>query len=74
MDQTMSADEFRRNGHAMIEWIASYYERVETLPVLSRVEPGETRELLPPDAPEQPETFDEIMEDLYLLIFVIVTG
>lgn len=73
MDQTMSADEFRRNGHAMVEWIASYYERVATLPVLSRVEPGEIRALLPADAPEQAETFDEIMEDVDRIIMPGIT-
>ena len=31
----MSNDEFRRAGHDLIDWIADYWERVETLPVLS---------------------------------------
>ena len=39
----MSADEFRRQGRAVVDWIADYYERIESLPVLSQVEPGEIR-------------------------------
>ena len=36
----MSADEFRRHGHELVEWIAGYYERIEDFPVLAQVEPG----------------------------------
>ena len=37
----MDADAFRRHGHALVDWIADYYERVEQFPVLARVKPGE---------------------------------
>ncbi len=65
-DQTyhMSADEFRRQGKAVIDWIADYYERVETLPVLSQVQPGEIRAKLPDKAPQSGEPFDTIMADM----------
>ncbi|HDZ89054.1 MAG TPA: aspartate aminotransferase family protein, partial [Deltaproteobacteria bacterium] len=39
----MSPDDFRRCGRAVVDWIADYYEKVESLPVLSRVEPGQIR-------------------------------
>ena len=39
----MPVEEFRRNGHALIDWIADYYQRVESFPVLSEVKPGEVR-------------------------------
>jgi len=29
----MDGDEFRRLGHALVEWIADYRERLETRPV-----------------------------------------
>ena len=32
----MTAEEFRRHGKEVVDWIADYYERVETLPVLSQ--------------------------------------
>ena len=41
-------EEFRRRGHALIDWIADYQARIESLPVLSRVRPGEIRAKLPP--------------------------
>ena len=56
-DFHMTPDEFRRQGRAVVDWIADYYERVESLPVLSRVEPGRIRESLPSSPPERGEPF-----------------
>ena len=36
----MTPEEFRRWGHAVVDWIADYWQRVEALPVLSRVAAG----------------------------------
>ena len=33
----MSTDDLRRHGHELVDWIADYLDRVETLPVGSRV-------------------------------------
>ncbi len=60
----MSPDEFRRWGRAVVDWIADYYERVETLPVLSRAEPGQVRAALPPHPPERGEPFDAMLADV----------
>src|SRR5262245_53519461 len=64
----MSPDDFRRHGHAVIDWIADYYSRIESFPVLSRVKPGEIRASLPPRAPSRGEEFDAILEDVEKLI------
>ena len=45
-DQTsyhMTPDEFRQYGRAVIDWIADYYQAIESFPVLSPVEPGQIR-------------------------------
>ena len=34
-DYHMSTDDFRRCGHAVVDWIADYHEQIEALPVLS---------------------------------------
>jgi aromatic-L-amino-acid decarboxylase len=60
----MTPDEFRRHGHAVIDWIADYYERIESFPVLSPVAPGQIRAALPPHPPEQGEGFAGILADL----------
>ena len=42
----MGPEEFRQAGREVIDWIADYLERVEQLPVLSQVKPGEIRQRL----------------------------
>jgi aromatic-L-amino-acid decarboxylase len=60
----MTPDEFRRRGHEVVEWVASYMERVGELPIAPAVKPGEIRAKLPPQAPEEPEPFEALMRDL----------
>jgi aromatic-L-amino-acid decarboxylase len=69
----MTPDEFRRYGRAVVDWIADYYERVESLPVLSRVRPGQTRALLPSQAPIQGEPFEKILEDMNRVVLPGIT-
>ena len=69
----MTPDEFRQHGHALVEWIAQYYERVEELPVLSRVAPGEVRGQLPLHPPDMGESFDAMMVDVERIILPGIT-
>ena len=69
----MTPEEFRRHGHAAIDWIADYYSRIESFPVLSQVKPGSIRASLPPSAPAQGETFDAILGDVENLILPGIT-
>ncbi len=56
--------ELRSDGGAVLEWAASYLERVRELPVLAQVKPGEIRERLPRTAPEHGEPFSAVLRDL----------
>jgi aromatic-L-amino-acid/L-tryptophan decarboxylase len=69
----MTPDEFRRHGHAVVDWIADYYSRIESFPVLSQAQPGQIRASLPPSAPARGEPFDAILSDLEKLILPGVT-
>jgi aromatic-L-amino-acid decarboxylase len=69
----MTAEEFRRNGRAVIDWIAHYMEDVERYPVLSRVRPGEIRAALPEDPPEKGEPFENLLGDLDRIVLPGVT-
>jgi aromatic-L-amino-acid decarboxylase len=60
----MSAEEFRRHGHRLIDWVADYWDTLETRRVLPTVTPGEIRARLPRHAPEEPEPFDVVLDDL----------
>ena len=49
----MDGKEFRRLGHQLIDWVADYRERVERLPVMSPVKPGEIRARFPSEPPRE---------------------
>ncbi len=72
-DYHMTPAEFRRHGHALIDWIADYQERVESLPVLSQVQPGDIRAALPPHPPQQGEDFAAMLADVDNIILPGVT-
>jgi aromatic-L-amino-acid/L-tryptophan decarboxylase len=65
---------FREDGAAALEWAARYLERVDDLPVLAQVKPGELAARLPESAPEQPETFAGVLRDLDELIVPALTN
>ena len=64
----MTPEEFRRRGKEVIDWIADYYEKIESYPVMSRVKPGEIRASLPQNAPEEGESFGAMLQDVEKLI------
>jgi aromatic-L-amino-acid decarboxylase len=59
----MDAEEFRRAGHLLIDWIADYRANVAALPVSRPVTPGALRAQFPAAPPEHPETFDAVFAD-----------
>ena len=71
----MNVEEFRRCGHELIDWIADYRAKVQAgeLPVAANVAPGALRAKLPGAAPEVPESFEAIVEDLSRLILPACT-
>lgn len=69
----MTPEEFRRYGKEVIDWIADYYDRIESFPVKSRVKPGEIRAALPAHAPADGESFDAMLADVEKLILPGIT-
>ena len=59
----MSAEEFRRYGHIVVDRIARYMEEVERSPVLSRAQPGAIRASLPAEPPRSGEDMAAILAD-----------
>lgn len=59
----MSPEEFRLQGHALIDWVADFLAQSRELPVLARTAPGELTDALPLSAPEGAESFDQIFAD-----------
>ena len=62
--KTMTPEEFRKYGHAVVDWIADYRASIETRPVMSPIEAGAVKAQLPASPPSDPEPFDAILRDL----------
>jgi aromatic-L-amino-acid decarboxylase len=69
----MSAEDFRRAGHEIVDWIADYFQNIEKFPVLSQIEPNWLKDNLPKSAPEKGEDFAEVLKDVDRLILPAVT-
>ncbi|CAB4306917.1 unnamed protein product [Prunus armeniaca] len=60
----LDPEEFRRQGHMVIDFIADYYKTIEKYPVLSQVQPGYLKKRLPESAPYDPEPIETILQDV----------
>ena len=69
----MSAADFRRYGHEVIDWISDYLERIDERPVLAQVQPGDLKAGLPASAPEKGEAMDQLLADVDRLIMPALT-
>jgi aromatic-L-amino-acid/L-tryptophan decarboxylase len=69
----MPKEDFRRFGYEIVDWIADYFERLETLPVLSQNQPGDLKNALPVSAPETGEDFAAVLRDVDRLVLPAVT-
>ena len=69
----MDIDEFRKNAHELVDWIANYYKNIEDYPVLSQSGAGEIYRQLADSPPDKPERFEEIIKDFDDIILPGVT-
>jgi aromatic-L-amino-acid/L-tryptophan decarboxylase len=67
----MTPDEFRSLGHALVDWVARYRERMPALPVMSTATPGSIREKFPAAPPEAPGPLEALLP---LLDSVVLPG
>jgi aromatic-L-amino-acid decarboxylase len=64
----VDSEEFRRQGQALVDWIATYLDELERRPVSSTVAPGQIRALLPARPPDVAEPFAAVLADLDTVI------
>ncbi len=69
----MDIDQFRRQAHDIVDWMADYLQTVEAYPVRAQVKPGEIAERLPAGPPAGPEPMDRIFADFQADILPGVT-
>jgi aromatic-L-amino-acid decarboxylase len=70
---SMKNDDFRRSGHQFVDWIADYFENVEDFSVLSRLEPGDVKDLVPAVPPARGESMDAIFKDFERVVMPGIT-
>ena len=69
----MPADDFRKYGYEVVDWIANYFEHIGEYPVLSQVQPDWLKDNLPTSAPATGEDFGDVLKDVDRLILPAVT-
>ena len=70
----LEADEFRRQAHRMVDWIADYLDgENRSQPVLSRISPGEVAGRLPDTMPDTGDDLDDVWRDFLEVILPGVT-
>ncbi|KAJ0265502.1 hypothetical protein HA466_0017770 [Hirschfeldia incana] len=69
----MDSEQLREYGHRMVDFIADYYKTIESFPVRSQVQPGYLHNLLPDSAPDNPETLEQVLDDVKAKILPGVT-
>jgi len=69
----MSPEEFRKAGHQVVDWLADYLADPTQYPVLSRNQPGQLIDALPPSGPEAGEAWDQIFQDFERHVVPAVT-
>jgi aromatic-L-amino-acid decarboxylase len=60
----MDSEEFRRAGHALIDWIADYRSSLEQRPVRAQVNPGDVRKRFSTTPPDRPLPPDQLLKNL----------
>lgn len=58
------AETFNEAGKRLLDWIVGYRKECRNLPVVSKVKHNYLKDILPPEAPENPESWNNIFDDL----------
>lgn len=64
----MDVGEFRKRGKEMVDYIADYLENIEQRQVFPDVQPGYLRSLIPEEAPEEPDMYEDVVRDIERVI------
>ena len=60
----MPLEEFRKNGHQLVDWIADYLNDIEKYQPLSQVNPGDILKRIPQSPPQKGEDIENVLNDV----------
>ena len=60
----MDTKKFREDGKKLVDFIAEYKENIYKQHVFPQVKPQYLKDLIPLTAPEQPESYEAVIEDV----------
>jgi aromatic-L-amino-acid decarboxylase len=69
----MDPNDFRRLGHELVEWIATYREHIDEYPVMSPAQPGEVAAQLPTEPPLRADGLESLVADLDRVVMPGIT-
>jgi len=66
-------NEFRKQAHHFVDWMADYLENIENFPVKSASNPGDIYNSIPAFPPDKPESIDQVFHDFQEIILPGIT-
>jgi aromatic-L-amino-acid decarboxylase len=69
----LDIEDFRKEAHRLVDWMADYLKDIRSYPVKSQVKPKEIIDRLPEQPPEDGEPFEQVMADLDRVIMPGIT-
>ncbi|GLJ38850.1 hypothetical protein SUGI_0791750 [Cryptomeria japonica] len=64
LSKPLDIEEFRKHAHTMVDFIADYYNKVESFPVLSQVNPGYLSSWISDCPPQNPDSVENLLTDV----------
>ncbi len=64
----LNPKDFKKEAGPVVDWIDRYMNNIKSLPVKSKIEPGDIYAAIPEEAPLKSESMEQIMEDLDRII------
>ena len=69
----MPIEEFRKNGHQLVDWIADYLSNIEKYPPLSLVNPGDISKQIQVTPPQKGEEIEKVLSDVDKILMEGIT-
>lgn len=69
----MNKELFKEFGYKFVDWVSDYLSELENFPVRSQVQPGDIRDKLPEEPPNQAEAMERIFHDFEKIILPGIT-